>query len=114
MQRILRQDAMEYEFNYNHDPKLNVKQGEKFVIETEDAGSGMIRTPEIASEWRSLPTKQFEPYKGNPIGGPVYIEGAKRGDLLEISIEVYPWTLRSYRKAYTGTERNYERWNRCT
>ena len=23
MQRILRQDAMEYEFNYNHDPKLN-------------------------------------------------------------------------------------------
>ena len=87
MQRILRHEAMEYEFNHNHEPKLKVKQGEKFVIETEDAGSGMIRTPEIASEWRSLPTKQFEPSKGNPVGGPVYIEGAKRGDLLEISIE---------------------------
>ena len=34
MQRILRHEAMEYEFNHNHEPKLKVKQGEKFVVAT--------------------------------------------------------------------------------
>ena len=87
MQRILRDEAMVYEFDWRHEPRLRVEQGESFVIETEDAGSGQIRSADVAERLDKLPTRQFFPPKGNPMGGPVYVEGAERGDLLEVSIE---------------------------
>lgn len=87
MQRIPMSEAMEYEFDHRHPPKLRVKQGESFVIETEDAGSGLVRSTDVASRLDDLPTRKFDPPKGNPIGGPVYVEGAERGDLLEVTIE---------------------------
>ena len=40
MKRIVRENALEYEFDFRHEPKLHVSEGESFVIETEDAGSG--------------------------------------------------------------------------
>ena len=87
MQRITRDQAMEYEFDYRHPPKLRVKQGESFVVETEDAASGLVRSADVASRLQDLPIRKFFPPKGNPIGGPVYVEGAERGDLLEVTIE---------------------------
>ena len=56
MQRIPRDQAMEYEFDHRHPPKLRVEQGESFVVETEDAGSGLIRSPDIAPHLNDLPT----------------------------------------------------------
>ena len=87
MQRITRDNAMEYEFDHRHPPKLRVEQGESFVVETEDAGSGLIRSADVAARIDELPTRRFDPPKGNPIGGPVYVGGAERGDLLEVTIE---------------------------
>lgn len=87
MQRITRDRAMEYEFDHRHPPKLRVKQGESFVVDTEDAGSGLVRTADVAPRIQSLSTRRFEPPKSNPIGGPVYVEGVERGDLLEVTIE---------------------------
>ena len=87
MQRITRDQAMLYEFDFRHPPKLRVKQGESFEVETEDAGSGLTRSPDAATRMADFPTQQFFPPKGNPIGGPVYVEGAERGDLLEVTIE---------------------------
>ena len=87
MKRIKRSDAMEYEFDHRHAPKLMVSQGESFVVETEDAGSGLIRSTDIAVRLDDLPTRKFDPPKGNPIGGPIYVEGAERGDVLEVEIE---------------------------
>ena len=43
MKRIVRANALEYEFDFRHNPKLHVSEVESFVIETEDAGSGYIR-----------------------------------------------------------------------
>ena len=87
MQRITRDQAMEYEFDYRHPPKLRVKQGESFVVETEDAASGLVRSADVAQLLADMPIRKFFPPKGNPIGGPVYVEGAERGDLLEVTIE---------------------------
>ena len=87
MQKISREQAMKYEFDYRHEPLLRVRQGESFIIETEDAGSGLVRSTDVAPHIMDFPTRNFEPPKGNPIGGPVYIEGASRGDLLEVTIE---------------------------
>ena len=87
MQRITRDRAMVYEFDWRHSPLLRVEQGESFVIETEDAGSGQIRSADAASHLEDFPTRGFSPPKSNPIGGPVYVEGAQRGDLLEVTVE---------------------------
>ena len=87
LQRITREQAMVYEFDHRHEPIINVKQGESFVVETEDAGSGQVRSPDVASRLMEFPTRRFEPPKGNPMGGPVFVEGIERGDLLEVTIE---------------------------
>lgn len=78
---------MVYEFDWRHKPVLRVEQGESFVIETEDAGSGLIRSSDMAPHIDDLPTRKFYPAKSNPMGGPVYVDGAQRGDLLEVTIE---------------------------
>ena len=87
MKRIMRANALEYEFDFRHEPKLYVSEGESFVIETEDAGSGLIRSAEVAPKIDDFPTRKFTPPKGNPVGGPVFIEGVEPGDLLEVTIE---------------------------
>ncbi len=87
MQRITRDKAMQYEFDFHHEPLLRVAHGESFVIETEDAGSGQIRSTDVTPTLMELPTRNFEPAKSNPIGGPVFVEGAEKGDLLEVTIE---------------------------
>ena len=87
MQRITRDRAMKYEFDHRHKPLLRVAQGESFTVETEDAGSGQVRSADVAPRIMDFPTRDFEPPKGNPIGGPVFVEGAERGDLLEVTVE---------------------------
>lgn len=86
MQRIHRDQAMEYEFDRRHKPKLRVAEEERFVVETEDAASGYIRSKDAASTLDTLPTLDFEPALSNPIAGPIYVTGAERGDLLEVTI----------------------------
>ncbi len=87
MQRIPRQRALGYLFSKDIEPVLRVKQGESFIVETEDNVSGCIRGKE------QLPTEEFVPGLGhtparvNPVAGPIYVEGAKKGDLLAVHIE---------------------------
>tara|TARA_B100001123_G_C15340308_1_gene1034551 strand:+ start:1376 stop:2317 length:942 start_codon:yes stop_codon:yes gene_type:complete len=78
---------MKYEFDFHHEPLLRVAQGESFVVETEDAGSGQIRSADVTPTLMELPTRNSEPAKSNPMGGPVFVEGAEKGDLLEVTIE---------------------------
>jgi len=44
MKRILRSKAFVYEFDHRHKPALRVAPGESFIIETEDACSGVTRS----------------------------------------------------------------------
>ncbi len=87
LQRLSRGKANMYLYDYKAVPALRVKLGESFVIESEDALGGAIRTPD------KLPTGEvvlgFEtiPAELNPVGGPVYIEGVERGDVLVVNIE---------------------------
>jgi acetamidase/formamidase len=67
------------------EPRLRVKQGEKFVCETEDALNGMIRRedqlplPEVLGP-------RFQRFELNPLAGPIYVEGAKPGDMLAVTL----------------------------
>ena len=87
MQRIAREDAMEYVFDGRKAPKISVAPGESFVVETEDAFSGAIRSIEDMPSADNAPPAQTTPRLGNPMAGPIFIEGAEKGDVLVVRIE---------------------------
>jgi acetamidase/formamidase len=68
---------------------VRVKVGESFVAETEDAYERLIRKPGDAPiPEHILRTKPGYPvFWGNPLTGPIYVEGAMKGDVLAVNIE---------------------------
>ncbi len=87
MQKINRENARKYAFDWEDDPALRVLPGESFEIETWDAGTGYFRTPADKAIPKLRPGFDRNPPLSNPIGGPVWIEGAEPGDLLSVAIE---------------------------
>ncbi len=74
------------------EPIERVAPGELLRLETRDAADGQIRPDMTVHDLASLDTKV-----GHPLTGPVFIEGAQPGDLLEIEfVEITPqpygWT----------------------
>src|SRR3954468_9470085 len=87
MQRILRDQARKYAFDWEDEPLLRVRCGESFEIETWDASTGYFRTPADKAIPAKRPGFDRSPPHANPIAGPIYLEGAERGDTLVITIE---------------------------
>ena len=80
--KIPREQATVTEFGAYLEPKLMVEPGERFLVKTQDAYSGQIRTED------DLPTsKRFSSLRPNPVAGPIFVEGSKAGDLLVLEIE---------------------------
>ena len=97
MKRITRDQARKYAFDWEDEPLLRVVPGESFEIETWDASTGYFRTPDDKAIPSLRPGFDRNPPLANPIGGPVWLEGAEPGDLLEVRIEAitvadYSWT----------------------
>jgi acetamidase/formamidase len=98
MQRITRDQSLTYELSSLKKPLISVEQGESFQLETWDAGSGLVTSSADYVKIRSSKNWQSDPPKGNPVAGPIFVEGAEKGDLLEITIESiepvdYGWTM---------------------
>jgi acetamidase/formamidase len=73
-----------YEFSRHNEPRLRIEPGETIVVESEDAFSGQVRTNADRRD------KTKKPY-GNPLTGPIWIEGAEAGDCLAVTIhEIKP------------------------
>ncbi len=87
MQRIEREQARKYAFNYQDSPLLTVQPGETFEIETYDASTGYFRSEADKAIPAKRPGFDRFPPLANPIGGPVFVQGAQRGDVLVVSIE---------------------------
>lgn len=83
-QRLSRQDAYEYEMTIR-EPKLTVRPGELFVVETEDAENGLIRSPGDLPDRATLGDSMSDG-RSNPCAGPICVEGAGRGDLLAVTV----------------------------
>ncbi len=97
MQRIHREQARKYAFDWRDEPLLRVAAGETFEIETYDASTGYFKTEQDLAIPGKRPGFDRSPALANPIGGPVYVEGAERGDTLvmtieHIEVEDYSWT----------------------
>jgi amidase len=87
MQRIVRDQARKYAFDWEDEPLLRVRQGEVFEIETWDASTGYFRSPADKATPGRRPGFDRSPPHANPIGGPIYLEGAERGDTLVVHLE---------------------------
>lgn len=87
LSRLSYKDGYEYHFTHFTLPRMNVKLGESFICETEDAFSGhmykegALPTPEFVPEMERTPTEL------NPQTGPIYVEGVKAGDVIAVKIE---------------------------
>ncbi|HEX7448469.1 MAG TPA: acetamidase/formamidase family protein [Pirellulales bacterium] len=87
MQRIVREQARKYAFDWRDEPLLRVRPGESFEIETFDASTGFFKTPDDKAIPGRRPGFDRHPPLANPIGGPVWLDEAERGDTLVVTIE---------------------------
>lgn len=74
------------------EPLMRVAEGELLTLQTRDAADGQIKAGMTVADLATHDTKV-----GHPLTGPVFIEGAMPGDLLEIEfVEIVPqdygWT----------------------
>ncbi len=107
MQRIDRELARKYAFDWRDEPLLRVERGESFEIETWDASTGYFRSAENKAIPALRPGFDRTPPHANPIGGPVWLEGAEPGDTLIVTIEDilvgdYSWTAIGPRRGPLG------------
>jgi amidase len=86
MQRIPRDQALKYAFDWEDEPLLKVEAGESFTIETWDASAGYFRSEADLAMPARRPGFDRAPPLANPIGGPVYVRGAERGDVLVVTV----------------------------
>lgn len=87
VQRITRDQARKYAFNWRDEPLLTVRPGEPFEVETDDASTGYFKTSEDKAVPARRPGFDRHPPLANPIAGPVSVTGAERGDVLAVVIE---------------------------
>jgi acetamidase/formamidase len=107
MQRIPRDQARKFAFDWRDEPLLRVRCGESFEIETDDASSGYFRSSQDKAIPARRPGFDRSPPLANPIGGPIFVEGAERGDTLvvtleDIRVEDYSWIAIGPRRGPLG------------
>ena len=107
MQRIPRDQSKKFAFNWQDEPLLRVEEGESFEVETWDASTGYFQTPEDLAIPARRPGFDRVPPLANPIGGPVYLTGAERGDTLVVTIEDievadFSWTANGPKRGPLG------------
>ncbi len=86
MQRISRDAARVYGLDGSLPPALRVAAGEPFLIETNDASTGLLTSGAKLPTPDNTPYTADSPAKANPVGGPVYVEGVAAGGRVAIEI----------------------------
>jgi hypothetical protein len=81
---VVSMDTMRFSFDKEVAPALSIRSGDEAVFMTEDANvSKITEDTDIYDDFQKL----LEVGGGcNPISGPVYIEGAKKGDYIAVEI----------------------------
>jgi amidase len=107
MQRIPRDLARKYAFDWEDEPLLRVRCGESFEIETYDASTAFFKSAGDKAIPALRPGFDKTPPLANPIGGPVFLDGAARGDTLvvtveDIVVEDYSWIAIGPRRGPLG------------
>ncbi len=107
MQRIEREQARKYAFDWRDEPLLTVQPGEIFDVETYDASTGYFTKAGEPAIPGKRPGFHRNPPLVNPIAGPILLEGARRGDTLvveihEIEVDDFSWIAVGPRRGPLG------------
>lgn len=73
----------------DHQPLVSVASGSEVTLETQDASGGQLSGTSTTADLASLDSERV-----NPVTGPIFVEGAKPGDVLQVellSVEVGTW-----------------------
>lgn len=73
-------DAPHYVWDNSLPPKLRIQPGDTVVFDTRDAGDLFFRLDSTTEDVRALV------FRGHPLTGPVYVEGARPGDVLQVDV----------------------------
>ncbi len=87
MQKILREAAQKYAFDWRDEVLLTVKRGETFEIETYDASTGYFQSPTDTADPARRPGYDHTPPLANPVAGPICLDDAAPGDTVVVEIE---------------------------
>jgi acetamidase/formamidase len=73
-------------FDRNLPPVIHIQPGMTLIVETEDTRRGETRTPETTHPdyLRAMAARGWD---GNPVTGPIFVEGAEPGDTLVVEIK---------------------------
>ena len=112
MQRIPRDLARKYAFDWRDEPLLEVRPGETFEIETYDASTGYFQSADDLAIPSKRPGFDRSPPLANPIAGPIVVAGAKKGDTLVVEIESitvddYSWCAIGPKRGPLGESTRY-------
>jgi acetamidase/formamidase len=87
MKKIHKNMAKKYAFDWRDNHVLEIEPGEYFEIETYDASTGYFKSENDTSDPIRRPGYESCPPRFNPIGGPIWIQGASPRDTLIVEIE---------------------------
>src|SRR5947209_9196412 len=94
----VRRDQYTYRFAPDVPPVARVRPGDTVVFETYDASTGRIRVADDVHAYMRV----RDPRRVNPAAGPVWVEGARPGDELVVTIEAIRLTEQGYIRATPG------------
>ena len=81
---IVSMDTKKFFFDREAEPAVHVQSGDEVIFFTEDANVSLIT--EESHIWNEF-SKLYAAGNGcNPVSGPVYVDGAKKGDYLAVEI----------------------------
>ena len=99
MQIYPREKATVVDYGGHLEPQMRVNAGERFVIETNDNWWNLLGTEGAVPSVTEPPIAARQYIRGNPVAGPIFVEGVAPGDTLVVdlkSIAVRDW-------GWTGT-----------
>jgi len=94
----VRRDQYTYRFAPDVPPVARVRPGDTVVFETHDASTGRIRVADDVHAYMRV----RDPRRVNPAAGPVWVEGARPGDELVVTIEAIRLAEQGYVRATPG------------
>lgn len=85
----LKRSQVHFGWNLDFPPIVSVVSGAEVTLETQDAAGGQLSKDSTVADIAAL---DFE--RVNPVTGPIFVEGAKPGDVLQVellNVEPGPW-----------------------
>jgi amidase len=87
LKTLPREQAFHVEYGAHLEPALTVELGERFVVETNDNWWNLLGEEGAKPDVTTPPVGARQYVRGNPVAGPVHVNGVEAGDTLVVGIE---------------------------